>query len=306
MAAGNRQSGKAPAKRPPGKRPPVKRSPQVRRRGGKQPSLLLRLRRWSLLLALLLFLLGSLATLGYVLFFGSAQASEVPERAEAAAVPKVALIIDDMGYNWQIGEELLALPFPCSYSFLPFAPYSGRLAELAGRLGKTVLLHLPLEPKREDADPGPGALYLADSPALQREKFRRCLAEVPGAVGVNNHMGSHFTEDKTAMARLLRELRRRQLFFIDSFTTPDSQGLRLAGEMGVESTRRHVFLDNDIEADQICARLAELVAIAERDGVGVGIAHPHSPTLAALRSCAGAYQGRVDFVGIEAVLQPAR
>jgi len=293
-----------------------------------------------LLLFLLLFfvLIFSLCTAGYVIFFRTVFSQEImpglknnivfeepdppvlqeipkidtPSEAvppvvkiaikEEATLPKVALIIDDIGYQYETGKQLLELPLEFTFSFLPFAPYTKQLEEIAYSKGKTVFLHLPLEPQSADFNPGPGALKLADSPEIQREKFQRCLAEVPHAVGVNNHMGSLYTEDKVAMERLMVELSNRSLIFVDSYTTPASVGLESARAHGIKSARRNVFLDNTLSKDHICGQLGKLVKIAIEGGVAIGIAHPHAATLEALKSCVPTYKSKVQYVSILDVL----
>jgi polysaccharide deacetylase 2 family uncharacterized protein YibQ len=211
-------------------------------------------------------------------------------------LPKVAIIIDDMGYNEALGNDLLKLPFALTYSFLPFAPYT-RKQELAAHLaGKTVFLHLPLQPKGQEWNPGPGALFVQDPPELQKEKFAKCLAEVPHAVGVNNHMGSLFTEDKRAMSLLIKEINLKSLVFIDSVTSARSIGFKTAQQAVVKSAKRNVFLDNTLDEKTICKQLELLVSIAERGGSAIGIAHPHPETVNALTTCGAKNRERVDYV----------
>lgn len=211
-------------------------------------------------------------------------------------LPKVAIIIDDMGYNEALGNDLLNLPFALTYSFLPFAPYTRKLELAAHLAGKTVFLHLPLQPKGQEWNPGPGALFLQDPPELQREKFAKCLAEVPHAVGVNNHMGSLFTEDKRAMSLLMKEINRKSLVFIDSVTSARSVGLKTAQQAVVKSAKRNVFLDNTLDEKTICTQLELLVSIAERGGSAIGIAHPHPETVNALSTCGAKNLERVHYV----------
>ena len=217
-------------------------------------------------------------------------------------LPKVAIIMDDMGYDETVGEQLLQFPVELTYSFLPFAPYTRKLENLAFLAGKTVFLHLPLEPKGTTYSPGPGALFLHDSPEMQLDKLAKCLQEVPHAVGVNNHMGSYFTEDKSAMTTLIHEMKERSLMFVDSFTTPGSVALQVAKAASVKSAGRSVFLDNTLDEGSICYQLEKLVVIAERRGWAIGIAHPHRVTVSAIEVCNGKYRGRVEYVGVSEVL----
>ncbi len=211
-------------------------------------------------------------------------------------LPKVAIIIDDMGYSETLGNDLLNLPFEVTYSFLPFAPYTRKLELAAHLAGKTVFLHLPLQPKGQEWNPGPGALFLQDPPEIQKVKFAKCLAEVPHAVGVNNHMGSLFTEDKRAMSLLLKEINLKSLVFIDSLTSARSVGFKTAQQAAIKSAKRNVFLDNTLDERTICKQLELLVSIAERGGSAIGIAHPHLETVNALSTCGAKNRERVEYV----------
>ncbi|MGB3209658.1 MAG: divergent polysaccharide deacetylase family protein [Desulforhopalus sp.] len=217
-------------------------------------------------------------------------------------LPKVAIIIDDMGYHESIGTDLLECPFELTYSFLPFAPHTKKLEWMAYLSGKTIFLHLPLQPKGDEWNPGPGALALEDSPETQKTKFEKCFEQVPHAVGVNNHMGSLYTENEVAMTILLKEISDRNLCFVDSYTSSGSLGLRIAQELEVKSARRHVFLDNILEQEKICAQFEKLVNIAEKYGVGIGIAHPHQVTADAISFCGETYKSRVRYVSVMDVL----
>lgn len=217
-------------------------------------------------------------------------------------LPKVAIIIDDMGYDVAAGKKLLELPIELTYSFLPFAPHTRKMAQLANAAGKTIFLHLPLQPKGTAYDPGPGALYLRDSPETQRAKLHACLQEVPHAVGVNNHMGSSFTENERAMTTIIQEMKGKSLIFVDSCTSASSVAFEVARAASLRSARRNVFLDNIQDEHEICAQLEKLVEIAERKGRAIGIAHPYRPTVNALTECSGKYLARVQYVGVPEVL----
>jgi len=276
---------------------------------------------------LLSLMLGiSICAVGYVIFFRTVFAQEIPKQLEAEIVfeepnppahdeqaneldekdkqlsrqelPKVAIIIDDLGYHKKLGEKFLKFPYELTYSFLPFAPYTAKQEEAAFNSGKTVLLHLPLEPKGKQWDPGPGTLFLSDSQELQKEKFEKALAQVPHAVGVNNHMGSLYTSNTKVMKSLIKKISKKGLFFIDSVTASDSVAYSVAQELGVKSVRRQVFLDNILGEVEVCRQLKKLVEIAETKGWAVGIGHPHIQTFMTLKKCMHYYDGRVKFVSV--------
>jgi hypothetical protein len=105
-------------------------------------------------------------------------------------------------------------------------------------------------------------------------------------------MGSQFTRDRRAMAPVIAELKERGLLFLDSRTSGSSVAADAARESGVPYAVRDVFLDNELDADYVAARLAELEAAARRQGAAVGIGHPHDVTLDALERWLKEVSGR--------------
>jgi polysaccharide deacetylase 2 family uncharacterized protein YibQ len=210
----------------------------------------------------------------------------------------VAIIIDDMGYHQRIGRALLDLDLNLTFSFLPDGPFTPALQERAWREEHDVLVHMPMEAHDPARNSGPGTLLADDPPEVIAEKVARNLATVPRAVGVNNHMGSRFTENPEAVQLFLHQIAAKGLFFIDSGTTPRSVAMETARSLGIPTGRRHVFLDNSDRREDICLRLGELVELAVRSGEAIGIGHPGEATLEALNGCGEMLTGRVRVVGI--------
>lgn len=193
----------------------------------------------------------------------------------------LAIVIDDVGRELHLFEQLLALRHPLTFSVLPGSIYApGVQLRLRGdaRRPREIMLHLPMEP----ADPAmmlAGAeadeafLVRTDSPAERRAKLEAALGRVPAAVGVNNHMGSALTPDPVAMAEVMEILRARSLFFLDSRTIATTRAEEAARAVGVPTLPRDVFLDHDPSAAAIEAALDEAARRSHRTPVVV-IAHP--------------------------------
>jgi len=194
---------------------------------------------------------------------------------------RIAVIIDDMGYRKEAGEQALALPGALTYAFLPQTPYAWQQATRAHELEREVMLHLPMESDLGNAL-GDGALTLE----MPREEFldtlRRDIDSVPYVAGVNNHMGSLLTRDPTAMRWLMGRLREADLYFIDSRTTDATVAERVAQDNLVASARRHVFLDYIQDKEVVREQLKSLVETARHQGSAIGIGHPYPETLAVL------------------------
>jgi polysaccharide deacetylase 2 family uncharacterized protein YibQ len=221
-----------------------------------------------------------------------------PTRA-AHPKPRVAIIIDDIGHLRRLGRKIIDLNLPLTFSVLPYTRFGAELARLAHAKGKVVMVHLPLEPLALwRADPGPGALRVAMNQATLVRLTRAALARVPFAVGVNNHMGSLFTQNREKMRIVLEELKKRGLFFVDSWTSSRSVGYRLAREMCLPTAIRTVFLDHHPDARYTSLQMIKLVSEARRRGQAVGIGHPHPSTYAVLKAYAAYLRRNVDLVPI--------
>jgi polysaccharide deacetylase 2 family uncharacterized protein YibQ len=203
--------------------------------------------------------------------------------AAADAPPRIAIIIDDLGYHIDAGLRAIELPGPVSYAVLPATPNGRVLALLAHQRGKEVILHLPFEALDRENQNEPGAITLDMGRDAFRQAFVRALESVPHAIGVSNHRGSLLTRHPGHMAWLMEEIAARDgMFFVDSFTTHRSVALQIAAEQGVAAARRHIFLDNDRSPAAIGRAFAELTERARRDGLAVAIGHPYPETLAFL------------------------
>ena len=199
--------------------------------------------------------------------------------------PKVAIIIDDIGYQAWLGEAAIGLPGPIAVAVMPFAPHSKRLASLAEQANKDVLLHLPMEAHSRNHLLGQGAILASMNAEQIRKKLDLALANIPQAIGVNNHMGSLLTSQRESMDVIMASLAtRRGLFFVDSKTSGRSIARLAAQAAGIAAVERHVFLDNEPLREEIVLQLQELATRARKNGYALAIGHPYPATLAVLKA----------------------
>jgi polysaccharide deacetylase 2 family uncharacterized protein YibQ len=199
--------------------------------------------------------------------------------------PRVAIIIDDLGSNRRRTRELINLEAPITLSFFPLCRYSPELAKEASENGKEVIMHMPMEPYGfPGIDPGKGALLMGMNETELYRRIHENLEAIPDIKGVNNHMGSRFMENDHRVGILMKELKARNLFFLDSRTTSKTVGYRTAKKLGVKTGQRDVFLDNNsYDEAEIRRNIAELAEIAKNEGKAIGIGHPHRSTIRSLR-----------------------
>lgn len=199
--------------------------------------------------------------------------------------PRIAIIIDDLGYKLAAGRRAIDLPGPVSYAILPGAPRAELLAAAANASGREVLLHLPMQASFDDDDDEPSKLTLDMSRDRFAATFGAAFDSVPYVIGVNNHRGSLITRHPGHMQWLMEEIRDRgAVFFIDSYTTHESVALQIAAETGVHAVKRDVFLDSDPQPDTIERQFERLKSIARKRGKAVAIGHPYETTLSFLET----------------------
>jgi uncharacterized protein len=205
--------------------------------------------------------------------------------------PLVAIIIDDMGYSPASLGRLAAMPGPLTLAFLPYADSTPSMLEVARMRDFELLLHLPMEPLG-DANPGPEALLVDLDEAELRRRVRWAISQVPGAIGVNNHMGSRFSVDPRGLEIVMEELREARLYFVDSRTHPASLAERVARHGGVPATSRDIFIDHDPTPAGIARQLVAIERFARYHGSVVAIGHPYPTTLDALATWLPTLAGR--------------
>lgn len=185
---------------------------------------------------------------------------------------RVAILFDDAGGNLQQIDDIVALARPVTVTVLPGLRFTREVARRAQEAGLEVLLHLPLEAE-ENLALGPGGITTSMSDAQIAQAVAADLGGVPGAIGLNNHMGSKGTADARVMRAILGVVKSRGLIFIDSVTSPRSVGAHLASEMQIRTASRAVFLDNQNEPDAIRAQLRRLITVALERKEVVAIGH---------------------------------
>lgn len=196
---------------------------------------------------------------------------------------RLAIIIDDIGYNLALSERAARLPGQFTLAVLPFTPHGNQVAHLADERGKELMLHLPMS-NLKDMPLGRGGLTTGMARETLQNTLRADLVSLPLVRGVNNHMGSKLTQDAQAMGWVMSELAARKLYFIDSRTSPLTQAQRAAEQSGVPSTKRDVFLDDVIEPGAIRRQLDLALQLARKQGSAVAIGHPYPATLQLLEN----------------------
>lgn len=221
----------------------------------------------------------------------------------ASDLPKIALIIDDLGYNLSRDKQLIEMKLPITVSILPDYNYSKILAKLSVENGLEVMLHLPME-STTGFPLGNIGLSSSMNDSEKLDILELALSEVPFAAGVNNHMGSQLTTDQHSMSWLMSQLHQKGLFFVDSVTASNSIAGKTARNSGLIWGARNVFLDNHRSQQYMEQQFQEALKYARRHGQVIMIGHPYAETLEFLASRIPLAQDfeQVEFVPVSQIL----
>lgn len=194
---------------------------------------------------------------------------------------KLAIVIDDIGYRMKEDNVIYALPKEVSVAIIPVAPYATARAKKAYEQKRDVLIHLPMQPKNKQQPIESGALMIGASEAKVAQLIQAARNQVPYAIGLNNHMGSGATADRTTMSHLMKVMAQQQLFFLDSKTGP-SVAAKVAREYGVKALERNLFLDDSDALSDVQGQFNAAIEYARKHGSAILIGHPRKNSVAVL------------------------
>ena len=221
---------------------------------------------------------------------------EKPENRKYSG--KLAVIVDDCGYDMSSVRTLLNTGLPLNFAVLPYKPYSSDVLEMIKSDGRVAMLHLPMEPvDRSAMSEGSSTICTDMSKDKILELTRKAINSLPGVSGVNNHQGSKATADSATMTTVLQELRNQDLFFVDSRTSSKSVARDKAVAMGVPTARNDIFLDNSSDVQAIRKQIYKAMDIAEKNGSAIAICHARPNTAKAWSM----YAEEIKNTGIELV-----
>lgn len=237
---------------------------------------------------------------------GEELSGKIPSKTKkqpAGYLPKVAIIIDDLGYDDNIANNYLRLDAAFTFSVLPFSPFQKRIATAANNKGIETMLHLPMEPDEYPGiSPGPGALLTSMSPDQLISQLNKDIDDIPFIKGVNNHMGSKMTGIDTQMYQIFSILKKRDLYFVDSRTTAKTLCKPSAKLLQVSFAERDVFLDHVQEPEYIRDQINKLVELAGKYGEAVAIIHPYPETYQVIREMLPYLKKKVNIVPASAIV----
>lgn len=195
----------------------------------------------------------------------------------------IGLIIDDFGYrNDHVSNGFLNLSGKLTYAIIPGHEYSQLFSKKAYDAGYEIIVHMPMENIGKTYGEKEYVLmsYFQDDEI--KDRISSAFDQLPESIGLNNHQGSRGTADSRVMTLLAGVIKEKKKFFIDSRTTSNSLAETTMRKYNVQTNKRDIFLDNELDEEIINTQLLKLAELAEEKGIAIGIGHVKPQTLSVL------------------------
>ena len=217
---------------------------------------------------------------------------------------RICLVIDDFGYAIDnTVQGFIDIDRNITFAIIPGAPYALQVSEMANFNRIETIIHMPMEPYDNTSK----NWYMLHDELNEKEvdqKITMAYDLLPLSKGMNNHQGSKAMENLDLMKNVARSLKKLNLFFLDSFTNPESRGFITMRRYGVRTELRQVFLDHIETYEDIKANLDSLVLLSHTMDVAIGIGHVKPLTLEILKREIPALKDKgYDFVKLSEVVR---
>ena len=214
--------------------------------------------------------------------FSSEDVEEILEEKSIAG--ELTIIIDDFGYrNDEVSDGFLSLGANLTFAVIPGHKYSRSFAKKAFERGYEIIIHMPMESHVSSSGEEVFVLNTDMTSSEIESRMENVITHLPQAVGMNNHQGSKATENKRVMNVVGSVLKKYGKYFVDSRTTPESIAESMMMSLGVHTTNRDVFLDNEADSYLINKQLDQLISTAQHKGSAIGVGHARPMTLQVLQ-----------------------
>lgn len=210
---------------------------------------------------------------------------------------RVAIIVDDGGFNPAYAEEVASLELPLTWAVIPSQKHSERFVTIAKGKNIPYLVHMPMQ-AISDKKPDKGAIGKGMSSEEIKKKINEAFELIPGAVGLNNHRGSLATSKKEIISPVIDIIAEKGLIFIDSNTYNKTVGYETAKEKGVRTYKNNGFLDTAADKNKIREKFDKVISSNKRENL-VLICHFRPETIKFLKELNEVYKNiPITFVTI--------
>ncbi len=207
-----------------------------------------------------------------------------------SALPKIAIVLDDVGVKTPLNNVLLAIPYKLNIAIIPGLNDSKTLLkEYLLRPNFEMLLHMPMDKvshsdnqeSREYAYTGkyPYIITTAQHKNQMIKTLDKAFSSVDGygaLKGINNHYGSSVTASANMMLVISKWAKSHGMYVLDSLSTPHSIAYEVAKKRKIKAIYNEIFLDNINSEEYILGQLSKAQRLAERNGHVVAIANANS------------------------------
>ncbi|MCK5832496.1 divergent polysaccharide deacetylase family protein [bacterium] len=199
---------------------------------------------------------------------------------------KVCLVIDDFGaLPLNKIKGFLDLGIPYTASVMPFEEFTPEVYAALVAKEIEIIVHMPMEPDAyPKVDPGEKAIFV-DLPEKEIiKRIETAIANLPKAVGINNHMGSRATADKKTMCIVGKALKNSGLFYIDSRTSVYTCAEEEIGKCGIPVTSQDGNIDVVDDTSAIARKFIDLALRSRetKDGMLI-VGHARPNTIIAIK-----------------------
>ncbi len=211
----------------------------------------------------------------------AAPAKQALSREVKQYTGSLAVIIDDAGRDLDSQRVYEQMGIPLTLAVMPNQPHTKEAAASWAATGMPVIIHQPMESVSGAASE---PIFISTSmTAEQQEKILLdSFAQIPQAVGMNNHQGSKATIHRTTMNNVMKALAARNMFFLDSATNSTTAADAAAAAYGVPYVRNELFVDNTTNVEEIKEMIRKGARMAQ-GGNAILIGHCRPNTAEAFR-----------------------
>lgn len=220
-----------------------------------------------------------IVTFLFSLFLAPINSQPIKSKAAESqpAKPKLAIVIDDFGEDRRGVEEMLSLPIKLTVAVIPGCEFSESDAISAHQKGHEVILHQPMENQTPMPASYYGPILIKNNDTADEAKstINQAIDQIPNCKGVNIHMGTGVSKNPKLITAIMEEVKKRDIYFLDSRTIEGSVCEECAKTTGVKFYGRDVFLEPPGQPNYQTAvnELLRAAQIAKNNGRAVTIGH---------------------------------
>jgi uncharacterized protein len=192
---------------------------------------------------------------------------------------KITIVIDDFGaISGSLLDGFFALDPSVCFAIFPEEAHSVQTMHRATAQGRETIIHVPMEPiGYPSVNPGKNPILLQHTENQIDRMLSSFIADLPDAIGINNHMGSLATTDPDVMQAVMNTLRKHDKAFLDSRTTNVSVGYQTAQKTHIRAFRNDIFLDSpNISQSTMDAKFNQIIQMSGSKNHIIAITHCHN------------------------------